>query len=164
MANKTSDPPALTHVDAAGEARMVDVSEKPATERLAVAEGRVVMSKATLELILSGNAKKGDVLGTARIAGIMAAKRTADLIPLCHPLALSKVTVDITPDAGLPGCVVRASVKVTGPTGVEMEALTAVSVACLTVYDMIKAVERGVRIEGIRLVEKMGGKSGHYRA
>lgn len=165
MAHKTSTPPsALTHIDAAGEARMVDVSEKPATERLAVAEGRVVMSKATLELIVSGNAKKGDVLGTARIAGIMAAKRTADLIPLCHPLSLSKVTVDITPDAGLPGCLVRASVKVTGPTGVEMEALTAVSVACLTVYDMIKAVERGVRIEGIHLVEKMGGKSGHYRA
>lgn len=155
--------PALTHIDAAGEARMVDVSDKPATERLAVAEGRVVMSKATLDLILSGNAKKGDVLGTARIAGIMAAKRTSELIPLCHPLALSKVTLDIEPDAKLPGCVVRATVKVTGPTGVEMEALTAVSVACLTVYDMIKAVERGVHIEGIHLVEKMGGKSGHYQ-
>jgi cyclic pyranopterin phosphate synthase len=142
---------------------MVDVSEKPATERLAVAEGRVIMSASTLDLIVSGNAKKGDVLATARIAGIMAAKRTAELIPLCHPLALSKVTLDITPDAGLPGCRVRASVKVTGPTGVEMEALTAVSVACLTVYDMIKAVERGVHIEGIRLVEKLGGKSGHYR-
>jgi cyclic pyranopterin phosphate synthase len=156
--------PALTHIDAAGEARMVDVSDKPATERLAVAEGRVVMSKATLDLILSGNAKKGDVLGTARIAGIMAAKRTSELIPLCHPLALSKVTLDIEPDTKLPGCVIRATVKVTGPTGVEMEALTAVSVACLTVYDMIKAVERGVRIEGIHLIEKMGGKSGHYRA
>ena len=143
---------------------MVDVSAKPATERVAVAEGRVVMSKATLELIVSGNAKKGDVLGTARIAGIMAAKRTSDLIPLCHPLALSKVTLDITPDKKLPGCIVRATVKVTGPTGVEMEALTAVSVACLTIYDMIKAVERGVRIEGIHLVEKKGGKSGHYRA
>jgi cyclic pyranopterin phosphate synthase len=156
--------PALTHIDSSGEARMVDVSEKPATERLAIAEGRVVMSKATLKLILSGNAKKGDVLGTARIAGIMAAKRTHELIPLCHPLALSKVTVDIEPDPKLPGCIVRASVKVTGPTGVEMEALTAVSVACLTIYDMIKAVERGVRIEAIHLVEKLGGKSGHYRA
>jgi cyclic pyranopterin phosphate synthase len=161
---RTKAQPALTHIDAAGEARMVDVSDKPATERLAVAEGRVVMSKATLDLILSGNAKKGDVLGTARIAGIMAAKRTSELIPLCHPLALSKVTLDIEPDTKLPGCVIRATVKVTGPTGVEMEALTAVSVACLTVYDMIKAVERGVRIEGIHLIEKMGGKSGHYRA
>jgi cyclic pyranopterin phosphate synthase len=165
MARKASSPPAaLTHINAGGEARMVDVSEKPATERLAVAEGRVVMTRATLELIVSGNAKKGDVLGTARIAGIMAAKRTAELIPLCHPLALSKVNVELTPDPSLPGCLVQASVKVTGPTGVEMEALTAVSVACLTIYDMIKAVERGVRIEGIRLVEKKGGKSGHYRA
>jgi len=163
-----SEPPidksGLSHIDASGEARMVDVSAKPLTERLAVAEGRVVMHLATLELILSGNAKKGDVLGTARIAGIMAAKKTADLIPLCHPLALSKVTLDISPDPTLPGCVVRATVKVSGPTGVEMEALTAVSVACLTIYDMIKAVERGVRIEGIHLVEKQGGKSGHYRA
>ena len=158
-----SDKPGLTHIDARGEARMVDVSDKPATERIAVAEGRVVMSAATLELIVSGNAKKGDVLGTARIAGIMAAKRTSDLIPLCHPLALSKVTVDIVTDAALPGCIVTATVKVTGPTGVEMEALTAVSVACLTIYDMIKAAERGVRIEGIHLVEKMGGKSGSYR-
>jgi cyclic pyranopterin phosphate synthase len=155
---------ALTHIDTRGEARMVDVSAKPATERVAIAEGRVVMSRATLELIVSGNAKKGDVLGTARIAGIMAAKRTSELIPLCHPLALSKVTVDITPDDKLPGCMVQATVKVTGPTGVEMEALTAVSVACLTIYDMIKAAERGVRIEGIHLVEKQGGKSGHYRA
>ena len=161
-----SEPPidksGLSHIDASCEARMVDVSAKPLTERLAVAEGRVVMHLATLELILSGNAKKGDVLGTARIAGIMAAKKTADLIPLCHPLALSKVTLDISPDPTLPGCVVRATVKVSGPTGVEMEALTAVSVACLTIYDMIKAVERGVRIEGIHLVEKQGGKSGHY--
>ena len=155
--------PALTHIGAKGEARMVDVSAKPATERLAVAEGRVVMSKATLELIVSGNAKKGDVLGTARVAGIMAAKRTSELIPLCHSLALSKVTLDIAPDKNLPGCIVRAAVKVTGPTGVEMEALTAVSVACLTIYDMIKAVERGVRIEGIHLIEKKGGKSEHYR-
>ena len=167
MARKTSKgktSTTLTHIDAAGEARMVDVSAKPATERISVAEGRVVMSKATLDLIVSGNAKKGDVLGTARIAGIMAAKRTSDLIPLCHPLALSKVTLDIAPDDKLPGCIVRATVKVTGPTGVEMEALTAVSVACLTIYDMIKAVERGVRIDGIHLVEKKGGKSGHYRA
>lgn len=155
---------ALTHIDSKGEARMVDVSAKPATERVAVAEGRVVMNKATLELIVAGNASKGDVLGTARIAGIMAAKRTSELIPLCHPLALSKVELDIAPDPKLPGCRVRATVKVTGPTGVEMEALTAVSVACLTVYDMVKAVERGIRIEGIRLVEKKGGKSGHYRA
>jgi len=158
------DHPALTHIDAKGEARMVDVSAKPATERMAVAEGRVVMSKATLDLILSGDVKKGDVLGTARIAGIMAAKRTSELIPLCHPLSLSKVTVDIAPDPTLPGCVVRATVKVTGPTGVEMEALTAVSIACLTIYDMVKAAERGVRIEAIHLVEKKGGKSGHYRA
>ena len=153
----------LTHIDAKGEARMVDVSDKPATERVAVAEGRIVMSKPTLELIVSGNAKKGDVLGTTRIAGIMAAKRTSELIPLCHPLALSKVTIEITPDAKLPGCIVRATVKVTGPTGVEMEALTAVSVACLTIYDMIKAADRGARIEGIHLLEKSGGKSGHYR-
>ena len=165
MPRKSADDgPALTHVDASGEARMVDVSAKPATERLAVAEGRVVMSPATLDLIVSGNAKKGDVLGTARIAGIMAAKRTADLIPLCHPLALSKVTVDIVPDEALPGCQVRATVKVTGPTGVEMEALTAVSVACLTIYDMLKAAERGIRIEAVRLIEKSGGKSGTWRA
>jgi cyclic pyranopterin phosphate synthase len=156
--------PTLTHIDGKGEARMVDVSAKPATERVAVAEGSVVMSKATLDLIVKGDAAKGDVLGTARIAGIMAAKRTSELIPLCHPLALSKVTLDITPDTALPGCRIAATVKVTGPTGVEMEALTAVSVAALTVYDMIKAVERGVHIEGIRLVEKRGGKSGHYRA
>ena len=155
---------ALTHIDAKGEARMVDVSAKPATERMAVAEGSVVMSKATLALIVSGHAKKGDVLGTARLAGIMAAKRTSELIPLCHPLALSKVTLDITTDKKLPGCVVRATVKVAGPTGVEMEALTAVSVACLTIYDMVKAVERGVRIEAICLIEKKGGKSGHYRS
>src|SRR5213082_1531966 len=155
---------ALTHIDASGEARMVDVSAKLATERTAVAEGRVVMSKATLELIVSGNARKGDVVGAARIAVIIAAKRTSKLIPLCHPVVLSKVTLDITPDHKLNGCIVRATVKVTGPTGVEMEALTAVSVACLTIYDMIKAVERGVCIEGIHLVEKKGGKSGHYRA
>src|SRR5512144_3248394 len=155
---------ALTHIDASGEARMVDVSAKAATERTAVAEGRVVMGKATLDLIVSGNAKKGDVLGAARIAGIMAAKRTHELIPLCHPLALSKVAVEIAPDHTLPGLVVQATAKLTGQTGVEMEALTAVSVACLTIYDMVKAAERGMRIEGIHLVEKRGGKSGHYKA
>src|SRR5437764_7628453 len=165
MARKESQPrAALTAIDAKGEARMVDVSAKPATERMAVAEGCVVMSKATLALIVSGQAKKGDVLGTARLAGIMAAKRTSELIPLCHPLALSKVSLDITTDKKLPGCVVRATVKVTGPTGVETEALTAVSLACVTIYDMVKAVERGVRIEAIRLIEKKGGKSGHYRS
>jgi cyclic pyranopterin monophosphate synthase len=154
----------LTHIGQEGEARMVDVSAKPPTEREAVAAGRVVMRQETLDLVLSGNAKKGDVLGAARIAGIMAAKRTHELIPLCHPLPISKVEVDISPDAALPGVEVRATVKVTGPTGVEMEALTAVSVACLTIYDMVKAVERGMRIENIHLVEKRGGKSGHYRA
>jgi cyclic pyranopterin phosphate synthase len=143
---------------------MVDVSAKPATDRIAVAEGRVVMSASTLDLVLKGNAKKGDVLGTARLAGIMAAKRTHELIPLCHPLAISNVALNIEPDRDLPGLVVRATVRVLGPTGVEMEALTAVSVACLTVYDMVKAVERGMRIEGIQLVEKRGGKSGRYQA
>src|SRR6266566_1181901 len=152
----------LTHIGKRGQARMVDVSEKAATERIAVAQGRVVMSAKTLDLVLAGNARKGDVLGAARIAGIMAAKRTSELIPLCHPLALSKVAVDIEPERKLPGCVVRATVKVTGPTGVEMEAMTAVSVACLTIYDMVKAAERGVRIDAIHLVEKDGGKSGHY--
>ena len=155
---------ALTHIDRGGAARMVDVSPKPATERVAVAAGFVRMSAATLDLVLSGNAKKGDVLGAARIAGIMAAKRTHELIPLCHPLPVTKIAVEIEPDRKLPGVAVRATVKVTGQTGVEMEALTAVSVACLTVYDMVKAVERGVAIEAIRLIEKRGGKSGHYRA
>jgi cyclic pyranopterin monophosphate synthase len=153
----------LTHIGKRGQARMVDVSEKAATKRVATAEGRVVMSLKTLDLVRAGNAKKGDVLGAARIAGIMAAKKTHELIPLCHLLALSKVSVDIEPDLALPGLIVRASVKVTGPTGVEMEALTAVSMACLTIYDMVKAVERGMRIENIHLVEKRGGKSGHYR-
>src|SRR6266536_4464334 len=143
---------------------MVDVSAKTPSERKAIAEGRVVMTTKTLDLVLAGDAKKGDVLGAARIAGIMAAKKTHELIPLCHPLAVSKVEIDIEPDRALPGLTVRATVKVTGRTGVEMEALTAVSVACLTVYDMVKAVERGMRIEGIRLLEKRGGKSGHYRA
>jgi len=143
---------------------MVDVSDKQATVRVAIAEGRVVMQPETLALVLEGNARKGDVLGAARIAGIMAAKRTHELIPLCHPLALTKVELDIEPDKELPGLVVHAAVKVTGQTGVEMEALTAVSVACLTIYDMVKAVERGMRIEGIRLIEKRGGKSGLFRA
>jgi len=155
---------ALTHLGAKGEANMVDVGDKAETTRTAIAEGFVTMQPETLEMILAGDAKKGDVLGTARIAGIMAAKKTHELIPLCHPLALSKVTLDITPDRKLPGCIVRSTVKVKGPTGVEMEALTAVTVACLTIYDMIKAAERGVRIEAVHLVEKKGGKSGHYRA
>jgi cyclic pyranopterin monophosphate synthase len=154
----------LSHLGRSGEARMVDVSPKAATERVAIAEGRVLMTTNTLDLVLAGDAKKGDVLGVARVAGILAAKRTHELIPLCHPLTLSQIAVDIEPDRALPGLSVRASVKVTGQTGVEMEALTAVSVACLTIYDMVKAVERGMRIEGIRLVEKRGGKSGHYRA
>ena len=143
---------------------MVDVSAKLTTERVAVAEGRVVMAPKTLALVRKGNAKKGDVLGTARIAGIQAAKRTHELIPLCHPLAISQIEIDITPDLNLPGVTVTARVKVSGKTGVEMEALTAVSVACLTIYDMVKAADRGMRIEGIRLLEKRGGRSGHYRA
>ncbi len=154
----------LTHLGRRGEARMVDVSKKMATERVATAEGRVIMNKTTLDIVCKGDAKKGDVMGAARIAGIMAAKRTHDLIPLCHPLALSRVEVEITPDERLPGLVVRATTGITGKTGVEMEALTAVSVACLTVYDMVKAIERGMRIEGIRLIEKRGGKSGHFQA
>ena len=156
--------PKLSHLGRGGEARMVDVSAKAETEREAVAEGRVVMTAATLDLVLAGNAKKGDVIGAARLAGIMAAKRTHELIPLCHPLPVAKVAVDVVPDHDLPGLKVSATVKVTGRTGVEMEALTAVSVACLTIYDMVKAVERGMRIEGIRLTEKRGGRSGHYRA
>jgi cyclic pyranopterin phosphate synthase len=154
----------LTHLDARGAARMVDVSAKPATEREARAEGCVVMLPATLAIVRKGNAKKGDVLGAARLAGIMAAKRTHELIPLCHPLAIAQIEVDVVPDRKLPGIKVAARVKVAGKTGVEMEALTAVSVACLTIYDMVKAVDRGMRIEGIRLIEKSGGRSGHYRA
>jgi cyclic pyranopterin monophosphate synthase len=153
----------LSHLSTRGEARMVDVSAKPATERIAIAEGRVIMAPKTLAIVRKGNAKKGDVLGAARIAGIQAAKRTHELIPLCHPLPISQIEIELTPDASLPGIVVRARVKVTGKTGVEMEALTAVSVACLTIYDMVKAVERGMRIEGIRLIEKRGGRSGPYR-
>jgi cyclic pyranopterin phosphate synthase len=154
----------LSHLDRRGEARMVDVSAKAASERVAIAAGRVVMTPKTLDLVLAGDAKKGDVLGVARVAAIMAAKRTHELIPLCHPLPVSQIAVDIEPDRKLPGLVVRATVKVTGQTGVEMEALTAVAVGCLTIYDMVKAVERGMRIEGIHLVEKRGGKSGLYRS
>jgi len=164
MKKCTIDMTNLSHIDAGGAARMVDVSAKPATERVAIAEGFVRMTKPTLDLVLSGNAKKGDVLGAARIAGIMAAKKTHELIPLCHPLAITKAEIDIAPSTTGVGLSVRATVKVNGQTGVEMEALTAVSVACLTIYDMIKAVERGVTIEAIRLIEKSGGKSGHYLA
>src|SRR5271166_3153783 len=155
---------ALTHISAKGEARMVDVSKKAATSRIAVAEGRVRMGRATLKTILAGDAKKGDVIGAARIAGIMAAKRTSELIPLCHPLQLTKVAVDIAPDESLPGLRVRAEACCIGPTGVEMEALTAVAVACLTVYDMAKAIDRGMVVEAVRLIEKSGGKSGEWRA
>ncbi|KAA3509057.1 cyclic pyranopterin monophosphate synthase MoaC [Agrobacterium vitis] len=154
---------ALTHIDAAGEAHMVDVGDKAETVRVAIAEGHIRMTPETLVLIRDGNAKKGDVIGTARLAGIMAAKRTADLIPLCHPLMLTKVSVDITEDAALPGLHVTATVKLTGKTGVEMEALTAVSVACLTIYDMAKAADKTMEIGGIRVVEKTGGKSGPFR-
>jgi cyclic pyranopterin phosphate synthase len=154
----------LTHIDATGAAAMVDVSDKDVTSRTAIAEGAVVMLPRTLDLIRQGDAKKGDVLGTARLAGIMAAKRTHELIPLCHPLLISQVKVECAPDEGLPGIRVTAEVKVSGQTGVEMEALTAVSVACLTVYDMVKAVDRAMRIEGIRLRLKSGGRSGHYEA
>jgi cyclic pyranopterin monophosphate synthase len=154
----------LTHLDASGAANMVDVSEKDATTRTARATGLVVMLPETLRLIREGDAKKGDVIGTARLAGIMAAKRTHELIPLCHPLLLTKVRVECEPDESLPGIRITAEVKVLGPTGVEMEALTAVSVACLTVYDMVKAADRGMRIEGIRLLAKDGGRSGAYRA
>jgi cyclic pyranopterin phosphate synthase len=154
--------PDLTHLSAAGQAQMVDVSGNAATERVAIAEGRIVMRKATLDLALSGNAAKGDVFAAARIAAIMAAKKTHDLIPLCHPLALTKVSVDLEPDQALPGIRVRASAKVLGQTGVEMEALTAVSIACLTIYDMLKAGDRAMRIEAISLLHKSGGKSGDF--
>jgi cyclic pyranopterin phosphate synthase len=152
----------LTHIDETGRARMVDVSDKPATTREAVAEGFVRMQPATLELALSGAGKKGDVRAVAEIAGVMAAKKTAELIPMCHPLALSKVAVRVEPADG--GLAVTARVKTTGPTGVEVEALTAVSVACLTLYDMLKAAEKGMVIETVRLTEKSGGKSGDWRA
>jgi cyclic pyranopterin phosphate synthase len=156
--------PRLTHLDRTGAANMVDVTGKAVTERLAVAEGAVVMAPETLGVILAGDAKKGDVIGTARIAGIMAAKRTHELIPLCHPLGLTRVAVEIDADDDLPGLRVRATAKVGGQTGVEMEALTAVSVACLTIYDMAKAIDRGMTITGIHLLEKRGGKSGHWKA
>jgi cyclic pyranopterin monophosphate synthase len=154
----------LTHLDSTGAANMVDVSGKEATVRIASAEGTVVMQPETLQLIRKGDAKKGDVLGTARLAGIMAAKRTHELIPLCHPLLLSKVAVSCDLDEAIPGVRVSAEVKVAGPTGVEMEALTAVSVACLTIYDMVKAVDRGMRIEAVRLRSKSGGRSGDFSA
>jgi cyclic pyranopterin phosphate synthase len=152
----------LTHIDESGAANMVDVGDKALTSRVATAEGCVVMLPETLALIRSGDAKKGDVLGTARLAGIMAAKRTHELIPLCHPLLLTRVKVDCEPDDALPGIRIRAEARVTGQTGVEMEALTAVSVACLTIYDMVKAADRGMRIEGIQLTAKAGGKSGDW--
>ncbi|UXS24139.1 cyclic pyranopterin monophosphate synthase MoaC [Agrobacterium tumefaciens] len=153
----------LTHIDASGEAHMVDVGDKAETIRVAVAEGFVKMKPETLALIRDGNAKKGDVIGTARLAGIMAAKQTANLIPLCHPLMLTKVAVDITEDTALPGLRVEAMVKLSGKTGVEMEALTAVSIACLTIYDMAKAADKAMEIVNIRLLEKSGGKSGDFR-
>ncbi len=154
----------LTHFDAKGDAHMVDVSDKAVTSRLAVAEGFVVMQAATLAMITDGRAKKGDVAGVARLAGIMGAKKTADLIPLCHPLPVTKVSVEIEPMPDLPGLRVEATVKTTGQTGVEMEALTAVSTACLTIYDMVKAAEKSMVIKDIRLVLKEGGKSGRYEA
>jgi len=163
---RASPPPQaqLSHIDQRGQARMVDVSAKGLTERVAVAEGRVIMSKETLDKVVAGNALKGDVLGAARLAGIMAAKRTHGLIPLCHPLPITKVEIEIDPEHSLPGFLVRATVKVLAQTGVEMEALVATSIACLTIYDMVKAVERGMRIEGVRLLEKSGGRSGTWKA
>ncbi|MFL4470913.1 cyclic pyranopterin monophosphate synthase MoaC [Tateyamaria armeniaca] len=155
---------ALTHFDAQGSAHMVDVSEKDVTDRIAVAEAWVKMRPETLEIITKGRAKKGDVIGVARLAGIMGAKRTSDLIPLCHPLPITKVALDLEPDATLPGLRITATVKTTGQTGVEMEALTAASTAALTVYDMAKAVDKGMEIGGLRVVLKDGGKSGRYEA
>lgn len=152
----------LTHLSSAGEAHMVDVGAKSVTYRVAEAEGHIRMLPATLEVILAGNAAKGDVIGAARLAGIMAAKKTSDLIPLCHPLLISKVSVEIEPDHDLPGLRVTATVGISGRTGVEMEALTSASVACLTLYDMAKAIEKGMEIGGIRLKSKSGGKSGDY--
>ncbi|AFK53600.1 cyclic pyranopterin monophosphate synthase MoaC [Tistrella mobilis] len=154
----------LTHFDESGAAVMVDVSAKDVTERVAVAEARVRMAPETLAVVKRGDAKKGDVIAIARLAGIMGAKRTADLIPLCHPLPLQSVTLDLEADDALPGLVIRATAKVTARTGVEMEALTAASVASLTVYDMLKAIDRGMTIETIRLIEKRGGRSGHWQA
>jgi len=154
----------LTHFDESGAAHMVDVSAKPVTDRVAIAEGHVRMAPETLAMIVENRAKKGDVLGVARLAGIMGAKRTADLIPLCHPLMLTRVALDLEPDAALPGVRLRATVATSAQTGVEMEALTAVSVACLTIYDMLKAADRAMVICGIRLLVKDGGKSGRYEA
>ena len=153
----------LTHLNQSGEAHMVDVGSKDTTKREATASGYVKMLPETLKMVEEGNAKKGDVISVARIAGIMAAKKTPEIIPLCHPIALSKVSVDIEADHDLPGLHVRATVGVSGQTGVEMEALTACSAACLTIYDMVKAVDRGMEISGIVLVEKKGGKSGHWK-
>lgn len=155
--------PRLTHIDESGSAHMVDVGDKAVTSREATATGNVIMLPETLALIRDGLAKKGDVIATARIAGIMAAKRTHELIPLCHPLALTKVTLDIALDEALPGVTVTATCRVSGQTGVEMEALTAVSVACLTIYDMVKAADRGMQISDVRLLAKFGGKSGDWR-
>ena len=153
-----------THFDHTGSAHMVDVSEKDITDRIAVAQAHITMAQATYDLITEGRAKKGDVIGVARLAGIMGAKRTADLIPLCHPLPISKVSVALQPDAALPGLRITATVKTTGQTGVEMEALTAASTAALTVYDMAKAVDRAMEIGGLRVVLKDGGKSGRFEA
>ena len=155
---------ALTHFDGKGDAHMVDVSDKPVTSRVAVAETHIKMLRETFDIITEGRAKKGNVMGVARLAGIMAAKRTADLIPLCHPLPITTVSVELTPDADLPGLRIAATVKTTGQTGVEMEALTAASVTALTVYDMAKAVDKGMEIGGLRVVLKDGGKSGRYEA
>lgn len=155
---------ALSHFDGKGDAHMVDVSDKPVTSRIAVAEGHVKMTAQTLELITEGRAKKGDVLGVSRLAGIMGAKKTADLIPLCHPLPITKVAVELTADPALPGIRIQATVKTGGQTGVEMEALTAVSTAALTLYDMVKAVEKTMVIGDIRLLLKDGGKSGLFEA
>lgn len=154
----------LTHFDDQGNAHMVDVSDKPVTARIATAEGHVKMAPETFEMITEGRAKKGDVIGVARLAGIMGAKKTPELIPLCHPLPVTKVTVDLTQDPDLPGLRITATVKTSGQTGVEMEALTAVSTAALTVYDMVKAVDKGMVISGIRVLLKDGGKSGRYEA
>jgi len=154
----------LTHFDAKGDAHMVDVSEKSVTTRVAVAAGKIKMDQQTFDMITEGRAKKGDVLGVARLAGIMGAKRTADLIPLCHPLPITKVAVELAPDPALPGVHIEATVKTTGQTGVEMEALTAVSTAALTLYDMVKAVDKAMQISDIRLILKDGGKSGRYES
>lgn len=162
--NGTDTGERLTHVDAEGRPAMVDVGDKAATERTALAEGRIVVSKRAFELLLEGGGRKGDPLTVARIAGIQAAKRTAELIPLCHPLQLDHVEVELVPDPDLPGVRVTGKVRLVGRTGVEMEALTAVSVALLTVYDMLKATDRGMRIDGVRLLEKSGGRSGHWAA